>query len=102
MFSPLAFAQSTNSGTAANSRNGDFSAQVQDMQNQLLSNPQAMEEIQALSQDPQFLAILSDPAVMAAINSQDVNSLQTNPKLKQLIANPKMRALIQRLQGARQ
>ena len=84
-------------GTTVSVNSGDISAQVQATQTKLMTDPQIMQEIQMLVQDPEITQLLADPSILQAVTSKDVNSLQNNPKAQALMENPKMRALIEKI-----
>lgn len=83
--------------------NPGFSNQVSAMQNQIMSNPQTMQTIQAMMQDPEITAMMADPNFMkdltAAVSSNDPQSIASNPNIQKLMSNPQMRSLIQQVQG---
>lgn len=68
-------------------------------QAQILANPDAMKDIQAIAADPEVVALISDPAFMQIVQSKDPAAIQANPKTQQLMENPKIKALIQKLQS---
>ena len=80
-----------------------FSGKVSAMQNQIMSNPQTMQTIQAMAEDPEIAAMMSDPAFVqeltAAASGKNAQEVVNNPKVQKLMANPKMQILIQQLQG---
>lgn len=51
------------------------------------SNPQAMDSIASLQNDPDFQAVLNDPEIMDAVNSNDIEALSSNPKFLRLLEN---------------
>src|ERR1044072_8225437 len=59
--------------------------QVQQLQGQLMADPQFMAEIQTLINDEEVKTILSDPEVMQAVTSYDAATIQNNPKLQRLL-----------------
>ncbi len=70
--------------------------QAMGLQQKLLSDPQAMTEIQALAQDPQIMELLSDKDFVNAIMSYDPEKIKNNPKTQMLLDNPKIRSLMNR------
>ncbi len=79
-----------------------FSNKVNAMQNQIMGNPQAIQAVQAMAEDPEIAAMISDPAFVqqltAAVSNNNIDSVAGDPKIQQLMNNPKMQALIQQLQ----
>jgi hypothetical protein len=71
--------------------------EFQTMQNKIVSNPEAMADIQKLMEDPEVMSIISDPAFIAAVQSGNVASLQSDPRLQKLANNPKIQALMQKV-----
>lgn len=84
----------------------NFSNKVSAMQNQIMGNPQAMQAVQAMAEDPEIAAMISDPAFVqqltAAVSNDNMDSVADNPKIQKLMSNPKMQALIQQLQESQQ
>ena len=81
----------------------NFSNKVSTMQNQIMADPQAMQAVQAMAEDPEIAAMISDPdfvkQLTAAVSNNNVESVAGDPKIQQLMSNPKMQALIQQLQA---
>ena len=72
------------------------------MQTQIMNDPQAMQAVQAMAEDPEIAAMISDPnfvkQLQAAVSGNNVDSVAEDPRIQQLMANPKMQALIEQLQ----
>jgi hypothetical protein len=68
-------------------------------QQQLLSNPEMMSQIQALAQDPEVLELLSDPTLVETIASKNPDALKAHPKGQALMDNPKLRAIVEQMQN---
>ncbi len=86
---------------------GGFSSQVSAVQNQIMSNPQTMQAIAMMAEDPEIMAMMSDPAFVqqltAALSGNNLEGVAKDPRVLKLMANPKMQALIQQIQpGASQ
>ncbi len=64
----------------------------------LLSDPQLMQDMQKLMQDPAMQQILFDPQIQQVLLSQDPEKIQSNPKIQQLLQNPVMQNIIQKIQ----
>ena len=74
-----------------------FNEEMTAKQQQLMSNPQAMSELQQLLQDPEILQALSDPALIKEVTSHDYSAMKDNPKVHELMNNPKMRELVEKI-----
>lgn len=83
-----------NEAPSASITNDEFTA----VQNKILSNPQALQEIQVLVADPEIMSALSDPEFMKAVQSRDPAAIQASPRAQELMANPKIKTLIEKLQ----
>lgn len=59
-------------------------ARLQQVLRAIVTNPQTMQSIQALQNDPQFQAVLNNPQIMQAIQSGNWGALAQNPKIQQL------------------
>ncbi len=69
-------AQQTSSGMT-----GDTQA----LQQKMMSDPEIMNMIQSLQNDPDFQQILQDPEIMKAVSSGDINALMANPKFTRIL-----------------
>jgi hypothetical protein len=74
------------------------SAAVGDLQKRMRSDPQMMNEIEALSSNPDVQAILNDPAILDALNRGDLVAVLTNPKVAKLTENPAVRDIARQLE----
>jgi hypothetical protein len=84
--------------------NPEFAQQIASVQGQISQNPDMMQAVQGLTQDPEVVALVSDPAfvseLMAAMNQGDPQAIANNPKVQKLLNNPNMRAAMQKIQGS--
>ena len=87
----------TSNNAASTTPLSGFQSQMQQFQNQLMGNPNAMSGIMGLANDPSITAILSDPSISKDIMSYDPEKIQNNPKIQELMQNPKMQELINSL-----
>ncbi len=78
---------------------GNIDQKIQSAQSKLMNNPQMMQQVQAMAQDPQLMQLFSDPALVKAVMSHDVKAIEGNPKAQELMNNPKMRAIVEQMQG---
>ena len=81
-----------------NTASASLKGQVQEIQTNLLSDPEVMTEIQNIMQDPEIRGVLSDPAFMQAIMSYDPNQIKQNEKTQHLLQNPKFQSLMEKIQ----
>ena len=81
----------------------EFSNKVSAMQTKIMGDPQAMQTVQAMAEDPEISAMISDPnfikQLTSAVSGNDMNSVADNPNIQRLMNNPKMQAFIQQLQS---
>ncbi|MBF0522784.1 MAG: hypothetical protein HQL24_06995 [Candidatus Omnitrophica bacterium] len=75
----------------------NLQTKTQQVQAMIMSDPTAIQEMQALAQDPDVMSILSDKDAMKDITSYNQEKIQTNPKIKMLLNNPNVQKLIQRV-----
>ncbi len=75
----------------------ELKQQVQQVQGKLLSDPQIMEDIKTLTEDPEVKSLLSDPELLQAVMSYDPNKIEQSDKVKRLMANPKMKMLMEKM-----
>ncbi len=61
---------------------------IQDLRNRIQSNPEALQMIMELQNDPDVQAVLSDPEIMGAAEAGDLEKLLSNPKMIKLLQNP--------------
>jgi len=66
-------------------------ADIQAMQQSIMSSEQLMTMIMGLQNDPEVQAILQDPEIMRAVNAGDMNALLANPKFRRLMENAKIK-----------
>ncbi len=76
--------------------------QIAASQQRLMSNPQSMQILQQMAQDPQIMQALQDPALVQAVTNHDYQAVQNNPQIQKLMSNPQMQALIQKLAAQQQ
>lgn len=84
-------------GTTQTSITEEQRQQAKDLQQQMMSDPETMDEIKSLSQDPELLDILSDQDLVKDILSYDIEKIKQNPKAMQLFENDKIQNLIQKI-----
>ena len=69
------------------------------IQQQLLGNPQTMEAITRLQNDPAITSALSDPEFTRLIMSGDIETLRTDPRFQRLLENPAIQAIVGQVLG---
>jgi hypothetical protein len=69
------------------------SSNLQALQGMIMSNPQTLESVMSLQDDPDFQAIMQDPEVMSAVMSGNINVLLTNPKFMKLLEHPQVKEI---------
>lgn len=77
--------------------NDQRSIEAQQLQAQLVQDPEAMKSILSLQADPQIQALLNDPQIMQAIARGDYTSLLDNPKIQALDKNPQLKQVLREL-----
>jgi len=73
------------------------SSQVQQLQQQMLANPDIMALITALQSDPEMQALLSDPSFVEAVQKGNTAALTGDPRFQKLLNNPKVQAIIRQM-----
>ncbi len=67
------------------------------VQQQLLSDPDTLMQMQAMLQDPQIMQILNDPEFVKAATNYDLQKIQNDPRTQQLMNNPQMQKLLNKM-----
>ena len=73
--------------------------EVENVQGQVMANPELMQEIQETMSDPKVQAIMQDPDFMKAIMSMDPEQIQNNPKTREMLNQPEIRELFQKIES---
>jgi hypothetical protein len=92
---------SSPSGVAPSSAS-PFDQQIASTQQQLMSNPQNMQIIMQMAQDPQIAQALQDPTLVQAVTNHDYQAVANNPAVQQLMSNPHMQELLKQLASQQQ
>ncbi len=79
---------------------GNHSLDLHAAQQDIMSNPEMIEQVQALAADPEIVELISDPAFMQAVKSRDMREIMGNPRMAKLMGNPKIKALIEKIQAS--
>ncbi len=64
------------------------SADVKTLQSKMAGDPEVMNLIRSLQDDPKFKEMLEDPEILQAVQSGDVAALLGKPKFLELLNNP--------------
>ena len=62
--------------------------QLQQLRKSMTANPEIMNMILSLQNNPDFQAVLKDKAIMEAVNAGDIQALLSNPKFMKLLNSP--------------
>jgi hypothetical protein len=73
----------------------NIASQAGNMRLSVMQNPENMDKILSLQDDPLIESILKDPKTMQAINAGDIGSLLADPKIQTLMQHPTVRGLSQ-------
>jgi small nuclear ribonucleoprotein (snRNP)-like protein len=90
-------APSSDSSAKAPAHDDAVSGEIQQLQERLAKNPEAMKSVMSLQQDPQIQAVLSDPAIVKAIQNGDYMSLLGNPKIQALENDEHLKQVMQQV-----
>ncbi|WP_052566994.1 leucyl aminopeptidase [Candidatus Magnetobacterium casense] len=74
-----------------------FATDTKDLQQEMLQNPDILNIVMSLKNDPDFQQVLNDPEIIRAINANDVAALSANPKFTRLMEHPKVREIERKL-----
>lgn len=74
-------------------------AKFQQIQSQLMADPEVMQLLEALQNDPDILAILADPEIMQAVQNRDFKGLENNPKLQKVMEKSQFKAIKQKYEN---
>lgn len=80
----------------------NLNSQVQLMQQNILSDPAMMADLQELVSDPEIVQILTDETFMSTIMNLDMEAIEKDPKYQKLMHNYKMRTFIEKLKSKQQ
>ena len=87
------------SSHSGNTQSSNLKNQVQAMQGTILNDPEIMNDIMGLMDDPEIQTLLSDKAFVSDVTSMDQNKIQNNDKVQNLMNNPKMQKLLEKAQS---
>ena len=88
----------TNSAAPSSlSSNPAISSELQNLQNLIMNDPEMMNSIASLQNDPQFQAILQDTEIMNAITSGNFNELLNHPNFAKFLENKKVKEITKQI-----
>ena len=64
---------------------GDPAGQIKSLQDKMLNDPEIIQMIQSLQNDPDFQKILRDPEILKAVQNGDLPTLMANPQFMGLL-----------------
>ena len=76
-----------------NAPNGSVDNTLQDLQKSMTQNPQIMELIQTLQNDPEIQSLIQDEGIMDAVTAGDINTLMSNPEFIKIFKNPSIQQI---------
>lgn len=76
----------------------DVKSEVESLQEMMKNNPEIMEMIQSLQNDPEFQKALQDPSILNAVNSGDIAALMSNPQFMKLLENSTVQKIEKKVQ----
>ncbi len=93
----LGEAPANNQPTSSPSGNPPLMAQVQQMQNSLLSDPKILDEIKKLIENKEIMTLLADQNFVNDVLSYDPKRIEANQKTKELIQNPQIQNIMKQI-----
>ncbi len=76
---------------------GANSAPMQQLQRDILSDPELMKEIQAMMSDPELMALIANGNLMSTISTMDPAQAQNDPRIQKLMQNPAMQRFMEKV-----
>jgi hypothetical protein len=76
-----------------NAPNGSVDNTIQDLQKSMTQNPQIMEMIQTLQNDPEIQPLIKDEGIMKAVTAGDINTLMSDPEFIKIFENPSIQQI---------
>jgi hypothetical protein len=74
-----------------------FEGMVQDIQQDFLTDPAFVAEVETLAQDQEFVKLILDPNFISTLMSMDPVQIQSHPSVQKILQNPKMIELMQKI-----
>jgi hypothetical protein len=76
-----------------NASNGSVDNTIQTLQKSMTQNPQIMEIIQTLQNDPEIQSLIQDKDIMEAVTAGDINTLMSDPAFIKIFENPSIQQI---------
>jgi hypothetical protein len=86
-------ASGTDLWAPAGTSNDSIERTMQSLQKSITNDPQIMELIGTLQNDPEIEALIQDEAIMEALSAGDINSLMANPEFIKIFENPSIQKI---------
>lgn len=67
--------------------------EIQELQQQIMGNPEILNTILGLQDDPDVQAVLQDSQLMKAVQAGDLDRLLSSPTFLKLLQNPRIREI---------
>jgi hypothetical protein len=87
----------TSDATLANPA-ASYGADIDALQRQMVGNPDLMQMIVGLQNDPALQRAMADPELMALISSGNIDALRQHPSFLELMSQPGIRGIVEQLQ----
>ncbi len=75
-----------------------YGADIDALQRQMVGNPDLMQMIVGLQNDPALQRAMADPELMALISSGNIDALRQHPSFLELMSHPGIRGIVEQLQ----
>ncbi len=85
--------------TAAPPASGAKKNDVAGLQQKMKGDPQIMNLILSLQNDPAFQKLMQDPEIMAAIQKNDYSTLMSNPDFIKIMNNSTVRRITEKVKS---
>jgi hypothetical protein len=76
-----------------------YASEIQALQQQMIGDPEVINMLTALQNDPEVQAALADPEFMRLVASGNLGALQSNPRFRSLMNHPSLRAIRDHMSG---
>jgi len=77
----------------------NLNSQVQILQQDILTDPEMMADLQQMISDPEIVEILTDESFMRNVMNLDMEAIENDPRYEKLMHNYKMRTFIEKLKN---
>lgn len=89
--------QNSQSDESSNQQKTQIKSQVNQIQENILSDPGLMMDLQNILNDEEVQSMLSDPALLSDVLSYDPEKIQKNDNVQNLMQNEKMQELMEKI-----